>query len=440
MKIYYGLLLLLFLGLPIYPQISLAQTIVGGPITTDTTWDSTGNDYIVTSDLVLLPGVTLTINEGVVIKFNDARMFYVRGSLIVNGTQDKPVIFTSSSPGPFPGIWQTIYIQDVQGGNAMINFCEFRYAYKAISIECCHGTGPITIAYSTFANNIVGIEGYAGSLRARIDSSIFENNSYGVTRADMDIYDSYFYNNTYGASDGPESPPTSSAERMNFYNCEFEGNSEVALQVDDAQVIHCNIHNNNIGIQPRFGRNATVQGSSIKNNNIGIVLGSYDNCCDSTIHNNDIAFNTVYNLMNLANINVHVENNWWGTTESSEIDAKIYDVFDDASVGEAIYRPYLTKPISFELTVTVTGNGLVTSDPIGISCNNDCSELYDPGTLVTLTANPQEDFDFIGWSGDCSGKKLTCEITVDQPRNVSAKFTSPFQWPMFIPAIIGNAK
>jgi hypothetical protein len=40
------------------------------------------------------------------------------------------------------------------------------------------------------------------------------------------------------------------------------------------------------------------------------------------------------------------------------------------------------------LTVTKagTGTGTVTSDPPGISCGTDCSEVYADGTVVTLTA------------------------------------------------------
>lgn len=96
---------------------------------------------------------------------------------------------------------------------------------------------------------------------------------------------------------------------------------------------------------------------------------------------------------------------------------------------------------TYELTVTITGKGkgLVTSEPIGISCNDDCTELYDSGTLVTLTATPQGGAIFVGWSGDCTGADSTCDVTVDQARNVSAEFISSFPWTMFLPAITNNA-
>ena len=42
-----------------------------------------------------------------------------------------------------------------------------------------------------------------------------------------------------------------------------------------------------------------------------------------------------------------------------------------------------------QLTVKVEGSGSVTSSPAGINCGSDCTETYDPGTGVTLTATPQ---------------------------------------------------
>ena len=93
---------------------------------------------------------------------------------------------------------------------------------------------------------------------------------------------------------------------------------------------------------------------------------------------------------------------------------------------------------TYELTVTITGKGkgLVTSEPIGISCNGDCTELYDYGSIVTLTAN-SEGASFVGWSSDCTGMYLTCNVTMNQNRSVTAEFKS-FPWTMFLPALTGR--
>jgi VCBS repeat-containing protein len=79
---------------------------------------------------------------------------------------------------------------------------------------------------------------------------------------------------------------------------------------------------------------------------------------------------------------------------------------------------------AFSLTVSKTGSGLgtVTSDPVGIDCGEDCSESYNQGTLVTLTATASPGSTFTGWSGaGCSGTG-SCNITVDAVKSVSANF------------------
>jgi hypothetical protein len=87
-------------------------------------------------------------------------------------------------------------------------------------------------------------------------------------------------------------------------------------------------------------------------------------------------------------------------------------------------KAYVTR-YSEELTVALAGSGAgsVTSEPGGISCPGDCSDPFDPGATVTLTATAEEASTFGGWSGDCSGSGPTCGVTMDQAKDVIATFT-----------------
>ncbi len=76
---------------------------------------------------------------------------------------------------------------------------------------------------------------------------------------------------------------------------------------------------------------------------------------------------------------------------------------------------------TYALTVTRTGNGTVASTPSGIACGGDCTETYDHGTMVTLTATPAADSSFTGWSGACSGTGA-CVVSMTAARSVSATF------------------
>jgi len=76
------------------------------------------------------------------------------------------------------------------------------------------------------------------------------------------------------------------------------------------------------------------------------------------------------------------------------------------------------------LTVTINGEGSVTSNPDGINCPTDCSEDYDEGTDITLIATPSAGYVFRGWSGACSGTG-DCTVTMDSDTSVTATFIGP---------------
>jgi len=80
--------------------------------------------------------------------------------------------------------------------------------------------------------------------------------------------------------------------------------------------------------------------------------------------------------------------------------------------------------LTYELSVTKsgTGNGTVTSDPEAIDCGPSCRGQFLQGTEVNLSASPGPDSTFTGFSGACSG--LTCEVTMDQARQVTATFAA----------------
>lgn len=69
-----------------------------------------------------------------------------------------------------------------------------------------------------------------------------------------------------------------------------------------------------------------------------------------------------------------------------------------------------------------TGSGPVTSEPPGIACGSTCAAAYVTGTNVTLTATPNANSVFAGWSGACSGTAPTCTVTMSAAKNVTATF------------------
>lgn len=86
-------------------------------------------------------------------------------------------------------------------------------------------------------------------------------------------------------------------------------------------------------------------------------------------------------------------------------------------------RSLQSDPAQLLVSKSGNGSGTVTSSPSGIDCGIDCSESYDEGSQVTLTATPASGSLFAGWlGGGCSGTGA-CVVTMNQAKTVSAGFT-----------------
>lgn len=76
------------------------------------------------------------------------------------------------------------------------------------------------------------------------------------------------------------------------------------------------------------------------------------------------------------------------------------------------------------LTLQITGNGTVASQPAGISCAPTCSAPFATNTVVTLTPTPATGQVFSAWGGACTGAGVTCTVTLSQARTASATFVA----------------
>ncbi len=74
------------------------------------------------------------------------------------------------------------------------------------------------------------------------------------------------------------------------------------------------------------------------------------------------------------------------------------------------------------ITKDGTGHGTVASLLPGIDCGTDCEEEYVTDTLVTLTATPDADSSFHGWSGGSCTNTGQCIISMNSDRAVTATF------------------
>ena len=93
-----------------------------------------------------------------------------------------------------------------------------------------------------------------------------------------------------------------------------------------------------------------------------------------------------------------------------------------------------------ELSVSVIGQGRITSSPFGIDCtagqSESCSSAFPAGTAVTLTMTAEGGWEFGGWSGACAGAD-GCVVTLDVSAAVSATFIAQ---PVLTVTIVGGGR
>jgi uncharacterized repeat protein (TIGR02543 family) len=98
------------------------------------------------------------------------------------------------------------------------------------------------------------------------------------------------------------------------------------------------------------------------------------------------------------------------------------------TAARSVTATFTAEAVATEYTLTVnvtgTGTGTVTSEPAGIDVNTGSDSVtLATGTPVTLTADPDDGSDFAGWTGACTGTDLTCTVTMDGTKTVTARFS-----------------
>jgi hypothetical protein len=80
--------------------------------------------------------------------------------------------------------------------------------------------------------------------------------------------------------------------------------------------------------------------------------------------------------------------------------------------------------IQHTLTVSRLGNGtgIVTSNPAGIDCGNNCTTICNPGISLTLTATAANGSTFNSWSSGGVVSGNTCVVTMNSDQNITATF------------------
>jgi parallel beta-helix repeat protein len=357
----------------------LFATNVGGPIGTDTTWTLAGSPYIVTTSIVIAYDATLTIEPGVVIKFNPQLAIIIgsaswgNGNLVARGTTESPIIFTSAKD-PFDpcspamaGDWGFIYFTD--------------YAVDAVFDANNYVSGCI------LEHVVVEYAGYGN--RAAIFA---ENSSTFLNYCEV-------RHNAYYGIQLQNAPPTK------ITNCEVWDQPQRGIYITNAEtgghlLLHNNIHDNHGGgiyfgnIKPYwFGSSSNIMiGNTISGNMASDGSGIYFHCSRSNILiGNTISSNISSNAGGGVYFTGFYSVGWYGSNGNKLTGNTIQNNTSINGLGAVYFCAGSSNNTLY--SNIITDNYIVTGTTGGIYVTEDSKR-------VSLVGDPKKGMYNIIWGND----------------------------------------
>lgn len=313
----WGILLLLTGGCSQEPSLEVGRLTLSA----NTTWSGT---VLVSGDVYVEPGATLTIAPGTIVKFkridetseqnlfNTDTPYYpqaeliIRGRLIAKGTEKEPITFTSAEIDARPADWGAVnFLGSIA---SVIDHCRFMFAYNGIH---AHGS-KVTVSNSDFVRNGVGI------------SFKSEEETPGV-------------------------PWFGKRSEVQVDNCLISRNKGgIGFRNSDAVIRRNEITDNKFfGIFPKEEVRAEISENEIRGNKKGIYLYQARGV---VLTRNNIYDNIDYNISvaEAQDYDVEARGNWFGTINQDKIDAMIFDNNDDPELGRVTIDPVLETPVQWE--------------------------------------------------------------------------------------------
>jgi len=267
-------------------------TYVEGKIAQDVVWALIDSPFIVINNVTVLPGVTLTIEPGVEVRFGGNFSLTILGKLVAEGTKDRMITFTSNKHVREAGDWIGINFSGVS--ESYMSYCVVEYAVNGIIVK----NSSLEISNCEIANNLEsGLKIIGNSSLTVINSKIMLNNI-GVTPVDLNV---------------------NSSQQATLQNTTISSNSFSGIYINSPvqnfNIINCSIMSNDVGIYISGETNVNITYNSIAYNEIGVFYASPSP--NTPINYNDIYNNTL--AMQLANSTIGTDTtlvnatyNYWG--------------------------------------------------------------------------------------------------------------------------------
>ncbi|MDH5779541.1 MAG: right-handed parallel beta-helix repeat-containing protein, partial [Candidatus Bathyarchaeota archaeon] len=264
-------------------SVMASVTYVEGPITQDTVWTLTDSPFVVSKEIIVYPGVTLTIEPGVEIRFGGDFSLTVEGSLYASGTENRTITFTSNKDDPGAGDWNTIEFRGTS--LSTLKHCVVQYAQHAVTVN----GSWVTIEDCEIAHNFESGISVTGDNQATIGNNEISSNKNGILLT------------------GTSAKGVTVTENIVMSNTE----SGIKLNADNYTnlVIQNNILSaNHHGFHISGEANTNITKNSISYNSVGFF---YTESKNHTAYYNDIYGNEL-GMRVSASATVNAEYNYWG--------------------------------------------------------------------------------------------------------------------------------
>ena len=326
-------LAVLFLGL-VFVCLPVQAADVGGVISQDTTWTASGSPYTITKNTLISNGVTLRIEPGTTVNINSGCYLQVNGTLIAKGTGSNKINFNG---GQIKLNFATSYNEQTGAGGIIENCVFTSNQEQQLSIRSCS---------PKMVSNVFNSQVYIGQYNGTVSGNIF-NAPVKVSGGSIILAQNLFKQGLQLVeTPGPnvqilENTFAGYADGAGISIGSNDLNGECTLKIERNL-----ISNNKYGIDDNTINSPTIRYNTIVNNKVGITL------LDGKGQNYQIKYNTINNEQNLALRawtgcpDIDASSNYWGTTDTNQIDNSIYDYYDDFNLGKVNYQPILTQPDS----------------------------------------------------------------------------------------------
>ncbi len=344
-------------ALVLAPDGNADTFIAGGSITEDTTWTLAGSPYTVTGNLTVFDGATLTVEPGVTISinatFNNAISIVVSGQITARGQVAAPITFLGGDPAVIEFTSFATVPSEFIHCNLNISI---RSSGIAPNVNNCNLSEGLNFSSTT---NVVFRNNRFQQLSLVVDGSgtvIMEDNLFIDASIDIRGFSLFFFHdNTIDNLQSIEviSLAGSTLGLMSandikgglFFIPGFSGGI-VGNRFNVASIEATNgiwqrnefqFDFNLMSVSPSnflgFLLATPRQGLSFSENNFTFI-GTQDGA------NNEF----LLQVTGSPGLRIPAENNWWGTSNSNEIEQLIYHFEDDEKIALVDFESIATTP------------------------------------------------------------------------------------------------